>query len=500
MTLVLNLLQQLNGNKIMNIILVLCILFSSCGNFSNKTKTNYPPPVITKKSEVEYDVTKSSDIKKYYEKTKKVADVEVVKKEIEEDKKAKLKEKADTYNDDILVMNLPAKLETKTMETETAVFNPDTSALNYFEIIDPGVTKMQYNIAILMPFKASDYVNASRNDSLLKKTKMALELYEGVLLGIEHLKEMGSNVNVYVYDTENSESTTQNIVSQLYGHQLDMIIGPVYNKNLRIVAQYAKNNGIPLVSPLSPSTTITKDNAYYFIVNSGIRSHTYRMLDFISGNFPGHNVLTLSRGNNKEIMLSDAMETYAFSNPNIQMYQKVFVNYETELEDYIDSLSNTVVIVPSFNELFVNETLRRLNILAQTRNITVFGMPNWVEMESVDLDYLEKLNFHYTSDFWVNQRSPIHSKFENLYKSRYKTKPSEYAYKGYDLMLFFGKMLDQYGTGISYNISNPNHKGIYNDFMFRRSGSNVGYLGFDFFENKYVHILKFKNFNVYKVN
>jgi|GEM_PF-1995101 len=356
-----------------------------------------------------------------------------------------------------------------------------------------------YNVAILLPFKSFDPVNTSANDTMLQKTKEIIEFYEGMVIALEQLRGIGMNMNVYVFDTENSELKTQALVSQLYAYPLDLIIGPVYNKNLKLVAEYAKNTGTYMISPLSPSTSITEGNPFFVMANPSIETHCRRIFDFILLNYSTENLMTIGRSTPKEAALADAIENYAMGT-GVANINKVTVAGEVELEAYLRPFVNNVVVVPSFNEIFVTETIRRLNILSQKYDITLFGMPNWLEMQSVDIDALQNLNFHLTNEFWVTKESDDHNGFSQLYSDRFHGKPTEQAQKGFDLLIYLGRMIGSNGSSLSYGFTNPPHDGIYNNYSFQQSYAPGSFTGFDFFENKYVHILRLEDYNLFKVN
>jgi len=464
--------QLLNGSKLLILLIVVLNVFSAC-EFLRIQPARKP-----------YDPTKDRDIRS-------VDDIE---------EKEKAEDELNTEEDE-------NSEELDTVAVKPAIDNPldslleDTLAIipidtfftdEDFAKTDKGFEKTDFTFAILLPFKSNDFYNASEQDTILQQSKTAIELYEGMIIGMEQLTGLGINIDAHPFDTENSEATTENIVSQLYNYSLDLIVGPVYNKNLRLVAEYAKTNNIYLLSPLSPSNSITEENPYFIQVNPTIDSHSSKMATYINNNFLGANIISIVRNKDQEMNLAGIFEA-------INGATKVVVNADIELETYLDTERSNVVVVPSFNELFVNETLRRLNILSQTYNITVFGMPNWLDkMETIDYDYLENLNYHFTGDFYVSEENEYHSAFYDAYVERFKTKPTKNAYKGFDMIIYFGRMLAE-GTELSAHFENPAEKGIYNDFYLQPSYFKNQLDTFDFFENKFVHLLKLQDYKIQKV-
>lgn len=386
---------------------------------------------------------------------------------------------------DSLLIDSLAMMMYDTLVIDTIFDNSD------FMKQDVGISKDNYTFALLLPFKSNDFYNSSDQDTLLPRSKTAVELYEGMIIGLEQLTGIGMNIDAYVFDTENSEGTTNSIISQLYSYPVDLIVGPVYNKNLRLVSEFAKLNNIYQVSPLSPTNTITEQNPYFIQANPSIATHANKMANYILQNFVGAKTITISRNRDKELNIANIFESVVGA-------EKVIVDADIELETYLDASRTNVIVVPSFNELFVNETLRRLNILSQTYKITIFGMPNWLEWENIDFDYLQNMNAHFTDDFYIDESSDLHQAFLGAYTNRFKAKPTKNAYKGFDMMVHFGRLLSQ-GTELAAHFDTPMYNGIYNDFLIRPGYSKDSFDNYDYFENKAIHVLKLEDYKLFKL-
>jgi len=354
--------QLLSGSKLLILLIVVLNVFSAC-EFLRIQPARKP-----------YDPTKD----------RKVRTVDDMDDEPKTTEGSKNEDKDDTEENKLDTVALKPDIDNpldSLLEDTLAILTIDTVFTNDdFLKTDIGYQKTDFTFAILLPFKSNDFYNSSEQDTILKKSKIALELYEGMIIGMEQLTGLGMNIDTYVFDTENSEATTEGLIGQLYNYPLDLIVGPVYNKNLRIVANYAKMNNIYQLSPLSPSNKITEKNPYFIQVNPTIDAHSSKMATYINNNFFDANLLTISRNTEREMSLASIYEA-------ISGATKVVVDADIELETYMDPNRSNVVVIPSFNELFVNETLRRLNILSQTYKITVFGMPDWIDkMNTIDYD------------------------------------------------------------------------------------------------------------------
>ena len=77
-----------------------------------------------------------------------------------------------------------------------------------------------------------------------------VEMYEGILLAADTLRSMGMNINIHTYDIQGDTVELSRLIRTGKLAGMDLIIGPVYSHNLSIVAAYARDLGIPVVSPV----------------------------------------------------------------------------------------------------------------------------------------------------------------------------------------------------------------------------------------------------------
>ena len=61
---------------------------------------------------------------------------------------------------------------------------------------------------------------------------------------------MGLNINLHPYDIEQDTIEISKLIMTGKLADMDLIIGPVYSHNLCIVSAYARDLGIPVVSPV----------------------------------------------------------------------------------------------------------------------------------------------------------------------------------------------------------------------------------------------------------
>jgi len=370
------------------------------------------------------------------------------------------------------------------------------------------ISSSSYDISILLPFSAMYYRSDGNMDSLPKQSVRALEFYEGVLVGLDYLRNKNVPLNVTVYDTEKKASKAQQITSSPNFSQSDLIIGPIYNKPLKEVARYAQQHQIYQVSPLSPSTKIATNNPYYLVASPSVETHCEAMYDYFSQTGGSKRVLTVCGNSLRENDLAKlfqrlSMNTQAEGNYlNVAHLTHDYMQTEKDMEAYLSPSEKNIIVITSSDELVINDVTRKLNMLRGKYDITLYGMPNWKRLNNLPFDYLANLNYHTSSNFWLDKYSTEHQNFKRDYYAKFNNYPSDNAAKGFDLMLHFGELINQYGNSFGYYLTNGT--GVYSNFNFVPTipgyHSNSVVANPAYLENKAVHILRYtSNYSFEKV-
>ena len=122
-------------------------------------------------------------------------------------------------------------------------------------------------------------------------------------------------------------------------------------------------------------------------------------------------------------------------------------------------------------------------------------MPRWKNYSKVDFEYYESLNLHLSSDGFVDINSPESKNFKTQYFYKFGELPTDDAYYGYDMMLYFGRMIDKYGTQFQKNIDGEPFEGLHTRFEFLPVGAaNIENPDDQYQSNQHVTIIKFKDF------
>ncbi len=405
----------------------------------------------------------------------------------------------------------PIKEEVKVGTLEEDLLKTEVEEIESEETNDWGHNPYEvHDLAVMLPFDVGRAFNAdTTGESIPRKSLMAVEFYQGLLIALDDLKMEGLSLNVTVHDTENSPFKVEQISRDPRVSNADLIIGPMFNKNITALSRFSFSRQIFQVSPLSPSDDLVSDNPYFLQATPSAASHVDAIANYLLHNRRVRRIIVVTRSNQSELALADRIQSWVESGTlvgefaGVEMVPLIVDEEEPfDFRPYLESGAENVIVCPSFDGVFAQKVLSELHLEHKRYPILLFGMPNWVKFKSANLDYLSDLKCHITSVFWEDERQPSVKRFRDAYYRRTNTLPSENACRGYDMMMYFGRQLKEHGKNFPLKFGFTDDSGIYSKYQFSGVSNDMEgeHFGINHYENKYVHILRFEDFEFYKVN
>lgn len=395
-----------------------------------------------------------------------------------------------------------------------------------FEITEcRKLTKPQrepYQIAVMLPLylEKNDeefYIDSSKYDDNGKKIYEKIyygrfhihnrsipfvEFYEGLLLAVESLKKQGLSLNIHVYDTQNDTARIKEILGFPELAYMDLIIGPVYNHEIRLVSEYSKKHRIKMVSPLTDNLRLVDENPFLFQVKP---SHNAQINEFAKyvAEFGDKNIILVHNGDSLGYSNIEMVKNKIFANlsvdtlvNNIQFKEVVFADSIFVLEHALNEDVENVFIIPSNEEAFVTNVVTKLNTLkAFGHEVKVVGLSRWQRFRNVDPEYFFNLDLCIVAPFFVDYHHEDVKNFVLKYRETYKTEPNQMAIHAYDVGLYFLSALKDYGESFDQCIYNYHIDLLQADYRFVKWYPDSG------FENVNVDILKYYDgYNIVRIN
>ncbi|GJM32626.1 MAG: hypothetical protein DHS20C18_16270 [Saprospiraceae bacterium] len=364
-----------------------------------------------------------------------------------------------------------------------------------------------YNISLLLPFLTDRFSPTA--PSIYENSQWALNFYSGAKIALDLLSTEDVKINLSVIDTKASP----NVMAGLLRNNNDLIsanliIGPYRSENVSQVANAIRTKDQVLVSPHSASSGISPQNPNYIQVNPTLKTHSEAIMRHALTHFRAEQIVMVSRARDPErsrlMYFYDEYKKISGSKDTSKIQELIISDETASLENievlpFIDLGDTTVFIVPSWSETFVYSLLRKIDISKDPYDqIYVYGMPQWMQFEKIDYSYYEKLNVRISTSTFADPLSSKIQLFQRQFFERYGSTPTEEAYLGYDIMLYFGRMLKKHGTKFQYSLERDPQDMLLTRFDFERvvvpTTTGAEFAPIQNFENKFVNILKFQDY------
>lgn len=366
-----------------------------------------------------------------------------------------------------------------------------------------------YEIAVILPF-LTDRFNEASND-IYNNSKWALNFYGGMLMAFDELGDEGIKLNLTVIDSKASEKTIANLLStrsELFNSHL--IIGPYRKDNIRLVANFAKRNNITHISPHSAASNLTNNNPNYIQVSPTLQTHCKAITQHIRATYRPDQVVLLARDKAAE---KARFAYFQEENFRIEGYRADSIKFreiaveegddnfrKVDLNSFMQPRDTTVFVIPSWsNENFIYSFLAYAKIAkSMSSHVVVYGMPQWTEYTRIDFELYETMNVHVSADTYLDYYDTDVNFFRKRFFDRFGTPPTEEAFLAYDVSKYVGRMIHKYGTKFQYFVEQEPEQMLHTRFDFERVGiprtTGTENVPIERFENKYVNILKFQNY------
>ena len=420
------------------------------------------------------------------------------------------------FSEQDYIFHIPSQDSTYVIVKDTE-FEEDTSDIFCASL--PDISNRTLEVALLLPFYLNEnsertYIDSSEVDDYGEKimevinrdekwvypgSTYFLDFMMGVKLALDSLQKEGISVELFCFDTEADTSVVREIVETDDLAGMDLIIGPVYQYNLSIVAPYARNLRIPIVSPLSSKGSLTDSNPYLFQIVPSIDAEFEKLASYVS-NYHDNNIVLIHSGDLREednilTLKRNLFRYFAYRTFfDDVIFKEIVYNEDFTANDTINSVEHSLskevenlIIVPSGQETFASEILGRLYSFSEEYSITVLGYPTWIKFRNVELKYFYGLEVQVFTPFFISYDNYMVKNFLRKYKHNFNTEPDQfsYAWKGYDIAWYFISGLSRYGDHFLQCHKEYKPQLLEAGFEFKRVNSHGGYV------NNYFRMLKF---------
>lgn len=318
-----------------------------------------------------------------------------------------------------------------------------------------------------------------------------LEFYEGAQLAIDSLQREGAMLVIHVYDTKSSTPGFADLVKSDSLNKMDMIIGHVTANETKLLADSAAKKNIPFINVNFPNDAGVSNNPNFVILNSTLKTHCEGLYRFLQKNFALSPIIVFRKKGQQEDRLIDyfkEIEKTTASVPLKLKYVTLDDNFTPQqLAPHLNPDKTTVAIAGSLEIDFAQRLCQQLATLNTTRATTVFGMPTWDGADFAKPEYKE-LEIYYSTPFYISPEDKNAGSLQQVFKTRFYSRPSDMVYRGYETLYHFGKLLMQHKANIGSSLSDKRFL-LFTQFDIQPvidKKTNT----LDYFENKKLYFVK----------
>ena len=289
-------------------------------------------------------------------------------------------------------------------------------------------------LALLLPFNIAKIEGDTLNSTSkrLKKDKflnMTLDFYAGALVAIDSAKVLGLNIDVSIYDSQETKNTSA-ISSLLKDNNLqssDVVIGPFYQSNVDKTAELLLPNDVAVISPLSKDQSVSFANVFQSVPSpDAVKNAIFEYMRSKGGNMIAvvdkkkGSVIQYIKENHKDVQFSALTANGGVSADNLKsLFVKEKMNY------VVMETGNTGMIKATVAAMLSAMSTYKVQLVILEPNETL-------DTDEVSIANLAKLNLMYPSVNRENE-SPEALIFEKEFKKKNRIDPSVFASRGFDI-------------------------------------------------------------------
>ncbi|MCX2482654.1 amino acid ABC transporter substrate-binding protein [Pedobacter sp. MR2016-24] len=345
------------------------------------------------------------------------------------------------------------------------------------------------NISLLLPFNVNQQKVHTGKKAEIEKSAMAIDFYQGFKMGLDSAAaSTGLDFRLKVLDTKDNAVQISNLIKggQLNGS--DLIVGPVFPDGIKFITNYSIANHLPVISPLAASHPDEFNNPNLISVVNNIELHAQKIGDYIRRAYNSQNtivVLINPKKSTDEVMAVPLRKYFQEGKGIAYKFQEYSSVYTMETKLLADK--QYVVLMSTADRQFVVATLDKLaKMKTKGLQVSLFGHPNWIK-QNYNTDKLQLLNTRITSSYYINYKSSEVIRFVKAYRKLNSFEPGEYAFKGFDIGLYFGTVFSRYGYNYLKYLPAEKYTGFHNSFSFIKE-ERLGYI------NTSLTLLEYKNY------
>ena len=367
------------------------------------------------------------------------------------------------------------------------------------------------NISLLLPFMLEDADSLMANGldpnvcNLNSKTINSIDLYNGLLIGLNELKKKGYQIDLNVFDTYYDTTVINQILEDSIFKKSNLIIGPVFSTNIKKVRNFSRSNSVPMITPFDiPNQALFMYPDLFKYFPSKV-TQSAKIGSYLKQVKSDYNIILISNGDDKKsntyakIIAENYADTIVINDSitaiDTLSYLRLFRGESTSsIRDVVDSKKENLFVVAASDIPFLTFIFNDLLELSNSEKFfrakfSILGFQELFDMNSIDIKYKNNFRLKFSSKGRIDYSNEKSINFVEEYQDKFKMSPQENAFLGYDLLISMISNL----YPVDKEVDNTPFQGHYNYCDYKQIGSNNG------FENKVVKLYEYSDYKLHQL-
>ena len=308
--------------------------------------------------------------------------------------------------------------------------------------------------------------------------KRMVEYYRGVLMALDSLKANGISTDIRAWNVPEDKDIRLTLLEKHVADR-DLIIGPLYTKQLKPLADFAKNNNIRVLIPFSINSTEVYDNdCLYQVFQNGNTLNESYVFRFYERYKNSHVVIidcndsTSTKGAFTQTLRRKLeQEGMVYSITNLKSSESMF-------KKCFSTTQPNVVVLNTSRSQELNLVFAKLNGLMLTTpglKISMFGYTEWLMYTSKHLDNFYKFDVCVPTTYYMDPLSSRTARFNQKYRTNFRQDMQKYHVKyaatGFDHTYFMVKGMHMYGKHFMGSSGTVGYTPVQTPLHFERIGN-----------------------------
>ena len=370
--------------------------------------------------------------------------------------------------------------------------NPEMKEPGY-ELKKGMILKIPYESHAVKPQETPAPVTASSDDVRHREIRLGVmlplhdingdgrrmvEYYRGVLMACDSVKKLGISVDVHAWNTPEDWDIRQTLLDE-HAAKCDLIIGPLYSKQMDALSKFVEKHDIQLVIPFSINAPQLTTNRNIFQVWQSPQEVNDASVNLFVDQFRNfHTVIVDCNDSTSKKGPFTAAVRRQLEQRGLEYSVTSLKSGEENFSKAFSRTKSNVVILNTARSQELGVAFSKLNglkVVSPELNITMYGYAEWLMYTKAHLENFYKYNTYIPSTFNYNPLSQATQRIEQKYRwnfhSDMQNRLPRLAITGFDQAYFFLRGLHKYGKTFNGAAGMQGYEPVQTPLKFERYGN-----------------------------